>query len=182
MRYRRAFHQGACYFFTLNPADRSKHLLVDYVEVLRQAVRDVRNNHPFEIIAWTVLPDHLHAVWQLPQGDTDFSTRWGLIKANFSRALPKEESVSVSRRSRGERGIWQRRFWEHLIRDERDLQLHVDYTHYNPVKHGHVQCVVDWPYSSFHLYLKRGWVTSDWGCSGTFDGNFGEPSRGNRVH
>ena len=136
MRYRRAYHAGATYFFTVNLADRSLRLLVDHIDALRDAVRHVRRDHPFNIIAWVVLPDHLHAIWQLPDGDADFSTRWALIKANFSRRVPTGERIRDSRRQKGERGIWQRRFWEHLIRDDRDLQIHVDYIHFNPVKHG----------------------------------------------
>ncbi|WP_295402035.1 transposase [uncultured Thiocystis sp.] len=174
MRYRRAYHAGATYFFTVNLADRSLRLLVDHIDALRDAVRHVRRDHPFNIIAWVVLPDHLHAIWQLPDGDADFSTRWALIKANFSRRVPTGERIRDSRRQKGERGIWQRRFWEHLIRDDRDLQIHVDYIHFNPVKHGHARRVIDWEYSTFHHYVRLGWVTADWGCDDGFDGDFGE--------
>ncbi|MBK5962781.1 transposase [Thiocystis minor] len=174
MRYRRAYHAGATYFFTVNLADRSLRLLVDHIDALRDAVRHVRRDHPFKIIAWVVLPDHLHALWQLPDGDADFSTRWALIKANFSRRVPTGERIRDSRRQKGERGIWQRRFWEHLIRDDRDLQIHVDYIHFNPVKHGHARRVIDWEYSTFHHYVRLGWVTADWGCDDGFDGDFGE--------
>ena len=175
MRYRRAQIEGATYFFTVNLADRSSGLLVDRVADLREAVRVVRDAHPFQILAWVVLPEHMHALWRLPDGDSDYSLRWGLIKAGFSRAIPKHERLCDSRRAKGERGIWQRRFWEHLIRDDSDLQRHVDYTHYNPVKHGYVERAVDWPFSSFHRYLSAGWVTADWGCAGDLDGDYGEP-------
>ena len=121
MRYRRALIPGASYFFTVNLADRSARLLVERIADLREVVRDVRRAHPFEIVAWVVLPDHLHAVWTLPDGDADYATRWGLIKAGFSRRIPKGERIRASRARKGERGIWQRRFWEHLIRDDRDL-------------------------------------------------------------
>jgi putative transposase len=174
MRYRRAFIEGATYFFTVNLADRSEHLLVERIDDLRGAVRRVRLAHSFDIVAWTVLPDHLHAVWRLPDSDADYSLRWGLIKAEFSRRIPRNERIGPSRRAKGERGIWQRRFWEHLIRDEADLQRHVDYTHYNPVKHGHVRRVADWPYSSFHRDVKLGLVESDWACGEDFDAGFGE--------
>ena len=135
MHYRRVLTEGATYFFTVNLATRSSRLLFDRVDDLREVVRAVRKAHPFEIIAWVVLPDHMHAVWRLLREDADYSMRWGLIKSNFSRTIPKGEPISDSRAKKGERAIWQRRFWEHLIRDDVDLQRHVDYTHYNPVKH-----------------------------------------------
>jgi putative transposase len=174
MRYRRALIEGATYFFTVNLAVRSSRLLVDRVDDLREVVRNVHKAHPFEIIAWVVLPDHLHTVWRLPDGDSNYSMRWGLIKSNFSRCIPKGERIRGSRKMKGERGIWQRRFWEHLIRDDADLQRHVDYSHYNPVKHGYVRRAIDWPYSSFHRYLRLGWVTADWGGVDDFTEDFGE--------
>ena len=174
MRYRRVLLGGATYFFTVNLADRRCRLLVEQVEALRDAVRVVKQAHPFEIIAWVVLPEHLHAVWTLPLGDSDFSTRWNQIKGGFSRRIPGGEPLSTSRRGKRERGIWQRRFWEHLIRDEGDLERHVDYVHYNPVKHGHARRAADWPYSSFHLFVRREWLSPDWGCSGDFPGDYGE--------
>jgi|AVFP01.1.fsa_nt_gi putative transposase len=174
MRYRRALIKGATYFFTVNLAERSSRLLVDRVADLREVVRDVREAHPFEIVAWVVLPEHLHAVWALREGDSDYPMRWRLIKANLSRRVPNGERIRESRRRKGERGIWQRRFWEHLIRDESDLQRHVDYVHYNPVKHGYVQRAVDWRFSSFHRDLRRGWVTAEWGYVEDVAGDFGE--------
>ena len=113
--------------------------------------------------AVVILPDHLHCVWRLPDGDADYSTRWSLIKATFSRSLARGERRSASRIKRGERGIWQRRFWEHCLRDENDYARHVDYIHWNPVKHGHVDRATDWAYSSFHRYVARGVYASDWG-------------------
>jgi putative transposase len=125
----------------------------------------VRAAHPFDIAAMVVLPEHLHTIWTLPAGDTDYSTRWALIKAGFSRALPKDERISPSRRNKGERGIWQRRYWEHQIRDERDFAQHVDYIHYNPVKHGHAQAPRDWAFSSFHHFVRAGILSADWGTN-----------------
>lgn len=160
--YRRFHLSGGCYFFTVNLADRQKTLLVDSVDLLRRVVRTVRSRHPFRIDAMVILPDHLHAVWTLPPNDSDFATRWALIKAGFSRGLPRGERVSRSRRRCGERGIWQRRFWEHAIREEDDYRRHVDYVHFNPVKHGHVTRAVEWPYSSFHGFVKRGVYPANW--------------------
>lgn len=164
MRYRRALMPGGTFFFTVNLHDRKSDLLVRQVRALRTAVRTVKARHPFDILAWVVLPEHLHAVWTLPPDDADFSIRWALIKAGFSRAIPRAESVSASRRRKGERGIWQRRFWEHRIRDEADLARHVDYVHINPVKHGHAVRAADWPYSSIHRAIERGEVSADWAC------------------
>ncbi|WP_047244355.1 REP-associated tyrosine transposase [Chromobacterium subtsugae] len=162
MRYRRSMAEGGTWFFTVNLADRRQDYLTRHIDVLRQVVRQVRNRHPFEIVAMVVLPDHFHAVWALPQGDADYATRMALIKAAFSRSLPKVERIRESRERKRERGIWQRRYWEHQIRDEADLQAHVDYIHYNPVKHGHAERVADWPYSSFHRYVRQGWLPADW--------------------
>jgi len=162
--YRRFHHPGATWFFTVNLAERrGNRLLTDRIELLRAAFIHVKANHPFEIDAVVVLPDHLHCILTLPAGDSDFSTRWGLIKAYFSRNLDKSERISTSRAKRGERGVWQRRFWEHLIRDETDYRQHVDYIHWNPVKHGWVQYVKDWPHSSFHNYVRRGEYPESWG-------------------
>ncbi len=135
--YRRVKLEGATYFFTVNCAERhGNHLLVDSINLLRQIFRKVKSEHPFEIDAMVVLPEHLHCIWTLPPGDADYQTRWALIKAGFSRAIPVGERRSMSRIKRGERGIWQRRYWEHLIRDNQDFEQHVDYIHWNPVKHG----------------------------------------------
>ena len=148
--YRRVFVPGGCYFFTVNLLDRDSRLLVDHIGNLRDAVRETKHRFPFEIDAMVILPDHIHAVWTLPEGDADFSVRWRWIKIRFSRSIPKGERLDAVRTARGERGIWQRRYWEHLIRDERDLSNHIDYCWFNPVKHGHVANAEDWPYSSFH--------------------------------
>jgi putative transposase len=121
-----------------------------------------------------ILPDHLHALWVLPPNDADFATRWALIKGGFSRGVPANERIGSSRRSKGERGIWQRRYWEHLIRDDDDYARHVDYIHYNPVKHGHTKRAVDWPHSSIHRFIENGTLTSQWASSAAFEDAFGE--------
>ena len=174
--YRRAFVPGGCWFFTVNLLERRGTLLVDHIETLRDAVARTRDHLPFEIDAFVVLPDHLHAVWTLPPGDADFSTRWRLIKTRFAKALPKQERLSAVRERRGERGIWQRRFWEHLIRDETDYARHVEYCMINPVKHGLVSRVQDWPHSSFHRDVRRGVFPIDWAGDADVGGMFGERS------
>jgi putative transposase len=173
--YRRNFVSGGSYFFTVNLADRRSRLLTTYIALLRDAFSHARARHPFSIEATVVLPDHLHAIWRLPEGDCDFALRWRLIKGAFSRSLPNTERVSMSRLERGERGIWQRRYWEHTLRDEQDLARHIDYIHFNPVKHGHVGRVVDWPHSTFHRMVKLGIYAQDsGGDSSEFIGGFGE--------
>jgi putative transposase len=162
--YRRAGLPGAPWFFTVNLAERhGNRLLVERIDVLRTALRSVRARHPFHLEAVVILPDHLHCVWTLPPGDSDFSVRWSLIKGQFSRAIEPGERVSQSRAQRGERGLWQRRSWEHLIRDQDDFNRHVDYVHWNPVKHGWVPRVASWPHSSFHGFKRRGIYPEDWG-------------------
>jgi REP-associated tyrosine transposase len=175
--YRRNFLAGGTFFFTVNLADRRLRLLIEHIDELRAAVREVRERHPFTIDATVVLPDHLHAVWTLPEGDSNFGSRWRLIKSAFSRRLPVGEIVSRSRVTKGERGIWQRRYWEHTIRDENDFARHVDYVHINPVKHGLVTRVRDWPHSSFHRMVELGVYPEDWAGDVTeLVGNFGERS------
>ena len=167
--YRRYRVLGGTYFFTVNLLERRGDLLVRHVEALRSAVRETRRRMPFHIDAWVVLPDHLHCVWTLPPGDADYSNRWKAIKIRFVRAIPKTERRSTVRAARGERAIWQRRFWEHSIRNEADYAHHVDYVHFNPMKHGHVDSLADWPYSSFHRWVTAGRYPSDW-CVGGHDG------------
>lgn len=168
--YRRAWHPGGTYFFTVNLLERhGNDLLTRNIDLLRDSVRYVQRAHPFIIHCWVVLPDHLHCIIELPIGDSDFATRWRLIKAGFSKSLPKTEKRSRTRIARGERGIWQRRYWEHLIRDDADFRAHMDYVHINPVKHGYVEHVVDWPYSTFHRLVKRGWYPSDWASNNDDD-------------
>jgi putative transposase len=172
--YRRAFTPGGCWFFTVNLLDRRQTLLVDRIELLREAVAATRQSHTFSIDAFVVLPDHLHAVWSLPDGDSDFSTRWRLIKNRFARALPRHEPLDAVRIARNERGIWQRRFWEHRIRDEADYARHVEYCYINPFKHGLVARVQDWPYSSFHRDVRAGIFPIDWAGEAEARGGFGE--------
>jgi putative transposase len=161
--YRRPGTPGATWFFTVNMAERKgNRRLVTHVDALRRSFAKVRLRHPFHIEAIVILPDHLHCVWRLPEGDADNATRWGLIKAGFSRALPRNERISASRLTRGERGIWQRRFWEYQIRGEVDYAAHVDYIHYNPVKHGHAETAAAWPYSSFRVFVAKGIYSPDW--------------------
>jgi putative transposase len=162
-RYRRNFLSGGSFFFTINLADRRLQLLTEHIDLLRAAFRYTRSRHSFALDAIVVLPEHLHAIWTLPDGDADFAVRWRLIKSTFSRKLPGGERISASRAERGERGIWQRRYWEHTLRDEDDLARHMDYVHFNPVKHGHVTRVRDWPFSSFHRLVKLGLYPPDWG-------------------
>jgi putative transposase len=172
--YRRNRVPGGTYFFTANLLERSSALLVTHIDALREAVRTVRARHPFHIDAWVVLPDHMHAVWTLPADDTDYSGRWKAIKIAFAKALPKSEYVSPVRAARGERGIWQRRYWEHTIRDEKDYAAHVDYVHINPMKHGLVACVRDWPHSTFHRRVAQGVYPPDWAGQGSRDLPAGE--------
>ena len=175
--YRRNFIPGGCFFFTVNLADRRLRLLTENVETLRSAFRETRQRHPFTIDAMVVLPDHLHTVWTMPEGDRDFARRWRLIKSTFSRNFAAGEPVSASRAAKSERGIWQRRYWEHTIRDEDDLGRHIDYIHINPVKHGFVTRVSDWPHSSFHRLVKLGIYPEDWaGDLAELETNFGERS------
>lgn len=141
---------------------RSNDLLTRHIDQLRNAVRVTCRTHPFTIDAWVVLPDHLHSVWTLPEGDDDFSTRWRLIKSIFTRSLPVGERRSKARVRGGERGIWQRRFWEHTIRDDEDFAAHVDYVHFNPVKHGYVREVTAWPHSTFKSCVRRGLYPDSW--------------------
>ena len=161
--YHRLWCPGGTYFFTVNLLHRhGNDLLLRHIDVLRRVVADVKQRHPFIIHAWVVLPDHLHCVIELPAGDMDFSLRWFLIKSNFSKQIPKTEFRSTVQQRLGERGIWQRRFWEHLIRDEQDFAAHCDYVHINPFKHGLVTKVKDWPHSTFHRWVKQGLYPLDW--------------------
>ncbi|MCL2829502.1 MAG: transposase [Betaproteobacteria bacterium] len=176
--YRRNFILGGSFFFTVNLAERKLPLLTERLELLRLAFRETRQQHPFTIEAIVVLPDHLHTVWTMPEGDADFPTRWRLIKSMFSRNLANRERISPSRLAKNERGIWQRRYWEHTIKDEIDFARHIDYIHINPVKHGLVGRVCDWAPSSFHHFVKRGIYPADWAGDISQDGSkYGERSR-----
>lgn len=156
-KYIRPHRPGASVFFTVALADRGAQTLVDHVDVLREAVRVTRAERPFRIEAWVVLPDHMHCVWTLPEGDADFSTRWSVIKARFSRAMPLVHRRK-SHEMRREHGIWQRRYWEHHIRDDAAYAACVRYCWINPVKHGLVEHPKDWPYSSWHRDGSNGFI------------------------
>ena len=157
-QYRRPRRPGALIFFTAALARRGSDLLVGEIDRLREAVRITRAERPFGIEAWVVLPDHLHCIWTLPEGDADYATRWRLIKSRFSRGMPPGR-LRESHVARQERGIWQRRFWEHHIRDDDDFAAHMRYCWWNPVKHGLVERPEDWPYSS---YLRDRAMGRDW--------------------
>jgi len=159
-QYRRADTPGATYFFTVVTYDRKPWFSGEKnVTILREAFRDIMARRPFVMEAVVILPDHLHCLWRLPEGDNDFSGRWREIKKRVSRQLDPRTNA------RNERPVWQRRFWEHQIRDEQDWRNHLDYIHYNPVKHGLVERVAEWPWSSFHRAVARGWYAPDWGRS-----------------
>jgi putative transposase len=158
MQYRRARIQGGSYFFTVVTHNRRKIFAADKnIEILRAGFQYVMRKHPFRIDAHVILPDHAHFIWTLPDDDSDFSMRWRLIKSYFTRHF---QAAAAPRYS-----LWQKKFWEHLIRDERDMKNHVEYIHYNPVKHGLVQSPIEWPFSSIHRYILEGFYTPDWGKS-----------------
>ena len=170
MRYRRSKTPGATYFFTVLTYRRRGFLCEpDNVRLLREAFRKVKQQHPFSIDAIVLLPDHLHCLWTLPQGDADYPTKWMRVKSYFTRRCSdslKSPPASALRHKR-EQTIWQHRYWEHQIRGDKDYERHCDYIHYNPVKHGYVSQVADWPYSSFHRFVRRAIYPPDWG--GTAD-------------
>jgi putative transposase len=163
--YRRNKVAGGSFFFTVNLADRRSELLTDNIDLLRNVFRSVGKHHPFTIEAIVFLPEHLHCIWTLPAGDADFAMRWRLIKTEFSKRIAAGERRSSSRMGKGERGIWQRRYWEHTLRDERDFEAHCEYIHFNPVKHGYVARAADWPFSSLKKFIRSGVYAADWGGS-----------------
>ncbi len=174
VRYRRNFVPGGTYFFAVTLADRRARTLVEHVGALRAAFRTTRRERPFTIDAIVILPEHLHAVFTLPLDDADFSGRWRRIKSLFTRSVAATGAAHPGKR-KGEYALWQRRFWEHTIRDDGDLARHIDYIHINPLKHGLVSRVTDWPYSSFHRYVRQGLLPQDWaGDVGSGDAGFGE--------
>ncbi len=166
--YRRYFVPGATYFFTAVTHERRPILTTEIGrDILRRSIRKVQKKRPFEIVAIVLLSEHIHTVWTLPPGDPDFSIRWAQIKESFTRLRLAsdglEGSVATSRTLHRERGVWQRRFWEHLCRDEADLKRCVDYLHWNPVKHGLVRSVREYPWSSFHRFVRAGEYDLEWG-------------------
>ena len=172
--YRRNFVAGGTFFFTVTLVDRRSSLLVDHIASLRAAFRATRKERPFSIDAVVILPEHLHIMFTLPSGDSDFSGRWRRIKSLFTRQVVAC-GISIKRNDKGEYTLWQRGFWEHTIRDEADFARHADYIHYNPVKHGLVPQVIQWPYSSFHSYVRQGILPRDRaGTVGAVKAGFGE--------
>jgi putative transposase len=165
MQYRRSLLPGGAFFFTVVTAER-KPLFAEQrnVATLRSAFRAIQLQRPFTLEAAVVLPGHLHCVWT-PPGDVDFSTRWRLIKTWFTKHcdLALHAEAKKARITRGERWLWQHRYWEHMLRDETDYRRHIEYIHFNPVKHGYVKAPIDWPYSSFRRYVKTGYYPSNWG-------------------
>ena len=172
--YRRNRVEGGSYFFSVNLRDRRSDLLVANIDALRDAVRTTRALHPFHIDAWVVLPDHMHCLWTLPPRDSEFPVRWQMIKARFSRSVPWPDSRRASLVRKRESGIWQRRYWEHTIRDDQDYAVHMDYIHFNPVKHGLAAHPVDWPYSSFGRCVALGMYPRDWAENGAEPPDAGE--------
>jgi putative transposase len=168
MEYRRVYIPGGTYFFTLVTFQRKPIFSnPEAINILRKAINYTMDRMPFKIIAMVILPEHLHCIWSLPQSSSDYSTRWRLIKSYFSHEWNgNKESEISSRKNKGEVDTWQRRFWEHLIRDENDLNDHIEYIHYNPVKHGLVTEPSTWEYSSFQKYVNDGILPADWGKSG----------------
>lgn len=167
--YRRASVKGGTYFFTVVTHNRKPILCEENSrETLKACIHEIRKEHPFTIDAWVLLPDHIHCIWTLPRGDNDFSIRWRLVKRRFTMWYRKNVNETLgltkSRRKRGEQGIWQRRFWEHLIRDETDFKRHCDYIHYNPVKHGYVKAPKEWGFSTFDGFVKKGVYDIEWGA------------------
>lgn len=162
--YLRTHIPGGTYFFTLATMKRQPVLLKPKIRTaLRQAIHLTHTRYPFHVDAWVLLPDHLHCVWTLPEGDDQYGMRWSLIKRHVTQETGFYSNATASRVTRRERGLWQRRFWEHAIRDEKDFERHVDYIRWNPVKHGHARTVSEWPYSTFHRYVRQGIYAPDWG-------------------
>ena len=167
--YRRS-KEGQTYFFTVVTYQRQPFMCTDKsIMTLKSVIREVNLLKPFEIDAWVIMPDHLHCIWTLPEGDNDYSIRWGLIKSGFTKSVGKElvgdAHPTVSRLKHRERAVWQRRFWEHQIRSDKDYEVHCNYIHYNPVKHGLAGSPKEWPYSTFHRYVSKGFYHDDWGSS-----------------
>ncbi len=179
--YRRFKTSGGTYFFTVATYNRQEILCKPQSRnALRDAIEAVRALLPFHIDAWVLLPDYLHCIWTLPEGDADFSKRWGTIKTSFTKkvgwalptnkiAMPTNKKYSISRIRHRDANIWQRRFWEHQIRDQEDFNRHCDYIHYNPVKHGLVGDPKKWEYSTIHRFIQKGLYSKHWGDSITDD-------------
>jgi putative transposase len=170
--YRRANKDGCSHFFTVVSYRRQQILCDAYIrKSLRAAIIASQLKHPFTIDAWILLPDHLHCIWTLPRGDADFSKRWSIIKRSVSldcaEHYKKDKWVTASKKKHRESTIWQRRFWEHRIRDQNDFNRHIDYIHYNPVKHGLCKRPVEWQYSTLHRYIRDGIYPVEWAAQGS---------------
>lgn len=168
-RYRRANVKAGTYFFTVVTYRRQTFLCNNNVRAaLREGIQQTRTQYPFTIDAWVLLPDHLHCIWTLPKDDANFGLRWAIIKRHVTKVCGlhylRKDLMTASKRRRNESTIWQRRFWEHQIRNDEDYRSHMDYIHYNPVKHGLASCANDWSYSTFHRYVKLGVYPEHWGC------------------
>jgi putative transposase len=166
--YRRNYKKGGTYFFTIVTGNRAKILCGEMVGVLRACFKDCMQLTPFHMDAIVVLPDHVHCLWTLPEGDDNYSLRWKNIKASFTKSYIRQAMVTDTQtaeplKKKGQKAVWQQRFWEHTIRDGRDYRLHCDYIHYNPVKHGYASSPGDWPYSSFKRYVANGFYDGVWG-------------------
>jgi putative transposase len=169
-KYQRWYRDGGTYFFTVKTYKQQGFLCESFARTaLRSAIEQTRAEKPFQIVSWVLLPDHLHTIWNMPKDDDDFSIRWSMINRRFTQQWLTQHQPSVQLTARmqhkREPGVWQRRFWEHLIRDQADMANHMDYIHYNPVKHGLVECPHDWPHSTFHRWVKEGAYRTDWLCS-----------------
>lgn len=161
VQYRRNLLPGGTYFFTQTLYNRKTNYLTTHIDLLRIAIKKAQQKMPFSIIAIVILPDHIHAIWKLPIDDSNYAGRWRLIKSYFSQLLIKQD-VLLFKNSRGEYNLWQKRYWEHTIKNEADLEVHINYIHYNPVKHKLVSSPEDWPYSSFHLYIRKNILPPNW--------------------
>jgi putative transposase len=176
VQYRRNYQAGVLYFFTVTLKNRNATLLTDYIDQLKKSLQRAQKERFYETKAIVILPDHIHAIWKMPEADQNYSLHWRKIKSYFTHAL-SVQGVPIAKNKRGEFNLWQTRFWEHTITNENDLENHINYIHYNPVKHGLVKRVRDWPYSSFHRYVKNGILDIDWGSTHkSNDRDYGERS------
>jgi putative transposase len=163
VHYRRCKIDGGTYFFTVTLKNRNSTILVDHIDDLKKAIKEAKSFLPFTINALVILPEHIHTIWQLPDNDHAYATRWRIIKSKFTKSL-LNKNIVINKDRHGLYNLWQRRFWEHVIRDEQDYINHVNYIHFNPVKHQYVTCARDWPYSTFHEYVRQGLLSENWGC------------------
>jgi len=162
VNYRRNLQPGAHYFFTVTLQDRRSTTLTQHINELKTSFKKVKDQYPYKLVAYVILPKHLHVIWNLPNNDCAYPKRWRLIKSHFTQAL-LAKGITLTKNKRGEYKLWQRRYWEHTLRDGNDLKAHIDYIHYNPMKHGLVQRAADWEYSSFHYYVETGVLPKNWG-------------------